>query len=115
MLQAFSKAVLICLFAFHQPYLAENRCVNRYKIETTCSGKCVLVEVAGTEDDAQKSFPKGLTEVNEPAYCLDYFIELPELMPEQHWTRHALPPYEAPHSNAVLSAVFRPPAAAIAA
>jgi len=114
LLQAFSKVVLICLFAFHQPYLAENRCVNRYKIETTCSGKCVLVEVAGTEDDAQKSFPKGLTEVKEPAYCLDYFIELPELTPEKRWALQTLPPYKAPVSNAVLSAVFRPPAARIA-
>ena len=109
LLQAFSKMILICLFALHQPYLAENRCINRYKIETTCSGKCVLVEVAGVEE-TEKSIPKSLIEIQEPTYCINSCIELPEYLSEVKISRQVLPPYSAPVSAACVRGIFRPPA-----
>jgi hypothetical protein len=58
--QSFSNCFLVAAFKLNQEYIAKNLCVNRYRPELKCHGKCFLMQKMREieKEEQNKATPK---------------------------------------------------------
>ncbi|MFN4080834.1 MAG: hypothetical protein ACK4NS_08025 [Saprospiraceae bacterium] len=110
LLQSFGRAWVYLSFKINQDQIARTLCVNRFKPEKLCSGKCVLqqrLQVEDRKDD--KELPQKLKDRIEASYCLD---ELILALPDAACLtvgQAKIFAYPIPFTVAFVKGVFRPP------
>ncbi len=110
LLQAFSKVWVIVLFKANQDYIARELCVNRYKPEVLCSGKCVLTKnLKADEEQKGKPVPKQSKEQTETAYCLEDPVWLLAETDELIILKKRPDFYRTLHTSRCVARVFHPP------
>ena len=57
LIQTFSTSLLVVNFYANQKYVAANFCVNKYKPQMKCSGKCQLTKKLKQEENKDKQNP----------------------------------------------------------
>ena len=97
-------------FKINQNHIAETLCVNRYKPERLCSGKCILQQRLQVEDEkGRKEIPQKFKDRIEASYYWDelgFALENAADLPvEQKKIFTCLIPFTA----AAVKGVFRPP------
>ncbi|MDX1943707.1 MAG: hypothetical protein SFU99_24280 [Saprospiraceae bacterium] len=109
--QLLLKGGVFLWFGINQAYIAENWCVNRYKPELTCSGKCVLVKNLRATDqeqnEAQQRPLKIVEKLNLSHFIVDTFEknEIPFLTN----TIEPIAPFFAVAPSSFLLKILKPP------
>ena len=110
MLQSFSNVWIVLSFKINQEYIAKVLCINRFKPEMTCNGKCVLMQrIKAAEEKEKKATPLTLKEQKELVYCLEKLagpiVRLTAFENSRKKTFFFLMHY----ANAFVRDIFRPP------
>jgi len=57
LIQTFSTSLLVVNFYANQKYIAANFCINKYKPEMKCCGKCQLTKKLKQEENTERHYP----------------------------------------------------------
>jgi len=79
LIQTFSTSLLVINFYSNQKYIAANLCVNKYKPEMKCCGKCQLTKKLKQEENKDSQNPGRKLESREEVISSVFFFATIEI------------------------------------
>ena len=92
LIQTFSTSLLVVNFYANQKYIATNFCINKYKPEMKCCGKCQLTKKLKQEENTERHYPARKFENKEEVISSKSFFSIIKI--SSKIIKRLYPPYQ---------------------